>query len=138
IKDILPKHPVITVDADANLELAALLMRQHNIGGLPVISQGKVVGIITESNIFDAFIDILGVNRPGTRIDLEVGERVGMVADITRLIADQGISIENIVLNEKDKANYDFILRVATIQPEALIKALQAQGYTITEVSHGQ
>ncbi|MGE5380848.1 MAG: CBS domain-containing protein [Methylocystaceae bacterium] len=138
IKDILPKRPVITVDADANLELAALLMRQHNIGGLPVVSQGKVVGIITEGNIFDAFIDILGVNRPGTRIDLEVGERVGTVADITRIIADQGVSIENIVLNEKGKANYDFILRVATLQPEPLIKALKDQGYTITEVTHRQ
>lgn len=138
IKDILPKRPVVTVDADANLELAALLMRQHEVGGLPVVSQGKVVGIITESNIFDAFIDILGVNRPGTRIDLEVGERVGTVADITRIIAEQGISIENIVLNEKGKANYDFILRVATEEPQLLVEALKAQGYAITDVTHNQ
>lgn len=135
VRDIMSKRPLITVDADANLERAALLMRQNDIGGLPVLERGKLVGIITESNIFDAFIDILGVDRPGTRIDLVVGERVGTVADITRIIADRGISIENIVLNEKPGGDYDLILRVDTREPGELITALKERGYNITGVT---
>ena len=105
IKDILPKNmKVITIEADANIERAAVLMREHQIGGIPVLEDGNLVGIITETNIFDAFIDILGVSRPGTRIDMEVDERVGAVAAVTGIIAQHGISIENIVLVEKSWA----------------------------------
>ena len=57
IGDVLPKRQnVITVSPDALLEEAALLMRDHKIGALPVCEDGKLVGIITETNIFDAFI----------------------------------------------------------------------------------
>jgi acetoin utilization protein AcuB len=137
IRDIMPSgREVITVSPDTNLEQAALLMRQHDIGGLPVLDHGKLVGIVTKTDIFDAFIDILGVNRSGTRIDLDVGERVGTVANITRLIAEQDISIENIVLNiKKDGTAYDFILRVDTLNPSPLVEALKSNGYQIGEVT---
>lgn len=136
IRDILPKNmKVITIEADDNLERAALLMREHKIGGIPVMEKGKLVGIITETNIFDAFIDILGMNRTGTRIDLEVGDRVGVVAEITGIIANHGISIENIVLCPKqEELTYELILRLATTEPEPLIEALKGKGFKVVDV----
>jgi acetoin utilization protein AcuB len=136
IKDIIPKNmKVVTIDANANIERAAILMREHNIGGIPVLDKDKLVGIITETNIFDAFIDILGVNRTGTRIDLEVDERVGLVAEITSIIAQHNMSIENLVLLEKeDKAVYELILRVASTDSDDLVNDLQKRGFKVLEV----
>lgn len=135
IKDILPKNmEVITIDADANIEKAAVLMREHQIGGIPVLENGELVGIITETNIFDAFIDILGVNRPGTRIDMEVDERVGAVAAVTGIIAQHGISIENIVLVEKERGLYDLILRLDTTEADEAVVSLRHYGFKILDV----
>jgi acetoin utilization protein AcuB len=71
IKDILPRNQqVITIKSNNYIETAAKIMRQHRISGLPVIDEGQLVGIVTETDIFDALIDILGVKQPHSRIDL--------------------------------------------------------------------
>ncbi|WP_448875119.1 CBS domain-containing protein [Desulfobulbus propionicus] len=62
----------ITVDPATPLEEAALLMRTHKFGSLVVVQDGQVVGIITETNIFDAFLEILGARKEGARIELKV------------------------------------------------------------------
>lgn len=136
IMDILPKNmQVITIDANANIEEAAILMREHKIGGVPVMANGLLVGIITETDIFDAFIDFLGVNRTGTRIDMEVGERVGTVADITNIIAQHDSSVENIVLHPKAPDDvYELILRVDAVDSDDLVDSLRAKGYKVVEV----
>lgn len=56
---------VVTVSPDATLEEAALLMRQHRVGGLPVVEDGRPVGIITETDIFEAFLDLMGLRQRG-------------------------------------------------------------------------
>lgn len=136
IKDVLPRNiNVITIQADANVERAAALMREHEIGGIPVLEGDKLVGIITETNIFDAFIDILGVNRVGTRIDLEVDEKVGAVAEVAGIIAEYGVSIENIVMVEKERtATYEFILRIDTTEADDVVKTLKERGFKVVEV----
>ncbi|MGE5415860.1 MAG: CBS and ACT domain-containing protein [Acidobacteriota bacterium] len=127
------QRKLITIKADENLERVALVMRENKIGAVPVLEGEKLVGIITETDIFDAFIDILGVNRPGTRIDMEVGDRVGLVAQITGIIAGLGISIENIVLLQKpDSSKYELILRVDTLEPDAIVKELEHEGFKVT------
>jgi CBS domain-containing protein len=63
IKDILPRNQqVITIKSNNYIETAAKIMRQHRISGLPVIDEGQLVGIVTETDIFDALIDILRGN----------------------------------------------------------------------------
>lgn len=62
----------ITVDPSTPLEEAALLMRTHKFGSLVVVQDDQVVGIITETNIFDAFLEILGARKEGARIELKI------------------------------------------------------------------
>ncbi|NLB19029.1 MAG: CBS domain-containing protein [Syntrophomonadaceae bacterium] len=136
VKDVLHRGmQVVTIDASANIEKAAVLMREHEIGGIPVLDGDELVGIITETDIFDAFMDILGVNRTGTRIDMVVGEKVGSVAAVTGIIAEHGVSIENIVLVEKEKDfTYDLILRIDTTQADDIVNSLKEKGFKIIEV----
>ncbi len=72
IESFMTKNP-ITADPMEPLEKVAATMRKNKIGGIPVVSQGKLVGIITESDIFQAFIEILGGNDEGVRIELSIG-----------------------------------------------------------------
>ncbi|HWQ75351.1 MAG TPA: CBS domain-containing protein, partial [Syntrophomonas sp.] len=95
IKDVMPKkQKLITVSPENYIETAARQMREYKVSGLPVIDENeKLVGIITETDIFDAFIDILGVSRPHTRIDFYTSDRPGTIAGITGMIAEKGKNI---------------------------------------------
>lgn len=136
IKDILPKgQKVITIEADTPIELVAVVMRENKIGAIPVMEGGKLVGIVTETDIFDSFINILGVNRSGTRIDLEVEDRMGVLAEVSSLIAEFKINIQNIVsIPRKNKDIFELIIRIDTQEPNELIEALKAKGYNVVNV----
>ncbi len=84
---------VITVSEYTPLEEAARIMADNKIGGLPVVRDGKLVGIITESDLFKIFIEILGARDMGVRLSMLVPEQPGILADITRAIADMGGNI---------------------------------------------
>lgn len=136
IKDILPKgQKVITIEADTPIEIVAVVMRENKIGAIPVMESGKLVGIVTETDIFDSFINILGVNRSGTRIDLEVEDRMGVLAEVSSLIAEFKINIQNIVsIPRKNKDIFELIIRIDTQEPNDLIEALKAKGYHVVNV----
>ena len=71
ISSIMTKNP-ISISPDSLLEEAATLMRENDVGCLPVVVEGdRLVGIITESNLLDAFIELLGFKEPGTRLTVE-------------------------------------------------------------------
>ena len=136
IKDILPKkQKVITVTSDNHIETAAKITRVNKICGWPVVDNEKLVGIVTETDIFDALIDILGVKRAHSRIDLLVRERPGTLAEIISLVAEAGINILNtVVYYEEKKDRYRIILRLESLENDELIKKITAKGYEIESV----
>jgi acetoin utilization protein AcuB len=84
---------VITVEADTPLEEAARVMTDNKIGGLPVFEGGKLVGIITETDIFKVFLELLGGREEGLRLTLLIPERKGEIARVTTAIAELGGNI---------------------------------------------
>ena len=84
---------VITVAPDVPLEEAARIMADNKIGGLPVLENGRLVGIITETDIFKAFLELLGAREKGLRLTLRIPERKGEIARITTEIARLGGNI---------------------------------------------
>ena len=136
IKDIVPKHQeVIVIQPDAYVETAAKLMRRHKISGLPVVEDGQLVGIITETDIFDALIDILGVRTHHARIDLYVADRPGELAAITKICADHGQNIINTVqYMENRQQRYKVILRLEGDDVSEIVDELKAQGFEIESV----
>ena len=90
IKDVVTIHP------DALLEEAAVLMRQHDIGCLVVTEGRKVVGIITQNDIFEAFIDLLGYYEEGSRYVIAVEDKPGVLAAIAAEFAKNGVSINGV------------------------------------------
>ena len=85
--------PVITVGPQTPLEEAARIMADNKIGGLPVVENSGLVGIITETDIFKILLEVLGARQPGLRVTLSVHEGKGVLAQLTRALSDLGANI---------------------------------------------
>ena len=113
IKDALPRYQkLITIGPDQYIEEAAQLMNEHHIGALPVMENDQLVGIITESNIFDGLIKLMRVKQPHTRVDIRVTDQIGTMADITAIIAHAGKNLLNSSVYEDSEDVYRLMLRI--------------------------
>ena len=135
IKDVMTPNPV-TVTPDTLIEEAAVLMRENVVSGLPVLDGDKLVGIITETNILDAFIDSMGLRSTGARISLEMEDKPGMLAGITKIIRDHDISIISLATFHQGKEKRSIVLRLDTTDAEAVIGDLTNAGYTVTHLAY--
>lgn len=86
-------RPAITVEGDCPLEEAARIMVDHNISCLPVMDGDKLVGIITETDIFKALVELLGGEAESVRFVLRTTDKVGQLAKLVTRIADAGGNI---------------------------------------------
>lgn len=138
VQDIMIKD-VITIDSEATIEEAALVMYQKKIGGMPVISQttGCIVGIITETDIFKAFVDLMVLNETSTRITITGKDKVGVLHDVSNIFYDLGIFISSLVSNKAASENGEFslVVKAADIDDIEPIKAkLNEYGYKVAHV----
>lgn len=89
VKDVMTKD-VLTVTETDPIEKAARIMADHKIGGLPVVRGGDVVGIITETDLFKLFIEIMGAREKGVRVTALIPNRPGTLAAIANAITAAG------------------------------------------------
>ncbi len=135
VSDVMTKK-VITIVPDTPLEDAARIMADNKIGGLPVVSpEGAVVGIITETDIFKTFIEMLGARKPGVRVTTLVTDRKGQLAKITGDIAAAGGNIVALIeLPGTDSTNYEVLFKVTDVPKDQLVKILEAHVLRVTDV----
>ena len=89
ISEVMTKQ-VTTVAEDTPIEEAARIMADNKIGGLPVVKGSRVVGIITETDLFKLFIELMGAREKGVRVTALVEDQPGMLAQVTKSITDAG------------------------------------------------
>ena len=131
MRDIMTRD-VITVTEDTPLEEAARIMADNKIGGLPVMRGDKLVGIITETDIFKIFLEMLGGRETGVRITLTVPEKKGMLAKITGKIAEIGGNILALgTLMGEDPSTREVTVRVSDVTKEDLVAAIEGLGEEI-------
>jgi acetoin utilization protein AcuB len=105
---------IYTVTPDTVLEEAALIMQENNISTLPVLKDNQLVGIITESDLFKAFIDVLGLNHPSVRVTLPVEDQVGELRNVTEVVGAAGINIISTIVQRFSDNRVYIILRLDT------------------------
>lgn len=116
---------VITVTEDTPIEEAARIMADKKIGALPVMKGQKLVGIITETNLFKIFLELLGARSEGVRISVMVKDEPGGIAKITGAIRDAGGNIVALVTSAGDAPGYGQVtMKVQGVQLEKLSKAV--------------
>ena len=133
--DIMEKN-VITINKEALLEEAAVNMRKNAIGVLPVVEgDNKLAGIMTEKDIMDAFVDVLGFYTPGVRLVINVPEdRKGVLEEITDFFAEAEISIQQIAVYRKD--HIQIVIQVDSDDVTGIQKNLEAQGYNVESIMY--
>jgi acetoin utilization protein AcuB len=117
---------VITVGEDTAIEDAARIMADHEVGGLPVVRGDKLVGIITESDLFKLFIELFGARQKGLRLTLLVPEQKGELAQLTSAIADKGGNLLAIgTFLGEDASNVLCTLKVEGLDKNTLVKIIK-------------
>ncbi len=89
VKDIMTKN-VITIDENTPIEQAARIMADEKIGGLPVMRDGKVAGMITETDLFKVFLELMGARDLGVRVTALIEDQPGILQKITNAISEIG------------------------------------------------
>lgn len=125
---------VITVPGGETIENAAKLMYRHRIGSLPVVdASARLVGILTETDILYAFVQILGGMDASSRLEVALQDRPGELSRAIRIIGeDLGINLVSIVVpSARGSEQRTAILHVGSIDPRAAIESLEAAGFQV-------
>jgi acetoin utilization protein AcuB len=136
MRDIMTKD-VVTVTEDMPLEEAALIMAENKIGGLPVMRGDKLVGIITETDLFKIFLEMLGAREEGVRLSMLVPEEKGMLAKIAGKVAEMGGNFvaQGTIMGE-DPTNRQLTIKVADVPEEQLVSAMEELGLKILDARY--
>ena len=139
VADIMTK-PVFTVRPEDTVEHAAQELLTHRIGGLPVVKDGDLVGIITETDVLQAFLDVMGITASSGRLELIVEDRqdTDSFREVCRIVAEEGGDIASVVSAKAVREGRErkaLIFRVETPDFDSLIKRLKAAGYSVLSAS---
>lgn len=134
IKEIMTKD-VLTTTPETPLEDAARLMVTHKIGGLPVVSRhGEVVGVITETDIFQTFVEMFAGGRAGVRLTLSVPEKKGVLLDLSKAIFDLGGTIVSVgSFNGRQADERGLVIKVRDVDGGQLVSTLDALGEHVVD-----
>jgi acetoin utilization protein AcuB len=134
VQDVMTKE-VISIEEDTPLEEAARIMVDNKIGGLPVVRDGTLVGIITETDLFKIFLELLGAREKGVRLTLQVPNKKGVLASLTSQIAKMGGDIISLgTFLGEDPTEGLITVKVAEVPQDQLVKALETPERKLVDV----
>jgi acetoin utilization protein AcuB len=125
---------LITVAPTTTIEEAAKLMAKYKIGAVPVVAQGKLVGILTETDILCVFIEMLETIESSSRIDVVLGDKPNTLDEVYRLLQASPAKVISVSMSPEEAAGspiYSFRLQRTPIEP--LVDKLEKAGYRVVQ-----
>ena len=126
-RNVIRCHPLDFV------EDIALDFYEMAIGAIPVLRDNKVIGIVTQKDMLNTFLELTGVTIPGSIIEVHIDDKIGALHDITAIFKEQNIDILNVLAyadQENVKKRY-LMLRVKSMNPEKIYKLLEEKNYHV-------
>ncbi len=134
LADVMSKD-VITVQQDEAIEDAACLMADNQIGGLPVMDGDELVGIITETDVFKTFIEILGGREEGIRLTLHVTNKPGMLSSLTGAISEHGGDIVALgTFASRQRTEGALMIKVCGMEEDKLVEIMESLEVHVVDV----
>ncbi len=131
----LMTRDVITVEDDCPIEEAARVMVDHHISGLPVMRGGVLVGMITESDLFRVFLELLGARDWGLRITIEAPEQKGLLAKLCGRIAERGGNIVSLgTFSGDDPSRRGMAIKVQDLTQEQMREVMVGLDASIVDM----
>jgi acetoin utilization protein AcuB len=136
VEDIMVKN-VITAPPTATIEFAAKLLYENKIGALPIVNEkGELLGIITETDVLETFVEATGLGEPSSRIEIEMEDKPGALAQVAQLIKKYNINIISVMtISAAKKGKRIVVFRLATTDPSAVRKEIERAGYAVVSVA---
>ncbi|MEJ5329868.1 MAG: CBS and ACT domain-containing protein [Desulfobaccales bacterium] len=138
VKDIMTRNP-ITVREDDTVEHAAQIMLEHTISGLPVVNDdGRLTGIITQSDVFRAFMHITGIQQGGIQFALKLEDKPGLIKEVVDLLRSRGARFISLLTSTatSEEGYREVYIRVKNLPPEEVAAAREelARRFTVLHV----
>ncbi len=141
VKDIMTRNP-LTVSSEETVEHAAQLMLENTISGLPVVDDGQLVGILTQSDVFRAFMHITGIQQAGVQFALRLEDKPGLIKEVVDLLRARGARFVSLLTSYTSSREgfRDVYIRVRNLSPDAVKAAKEelAGHYEIIYVAEGE
>ena len=123
--------PPVVISPDALLEEAAVILRDGKIEMLPVVDGDELIGVITESDILDSFIDLLGFRDHGTRLTIEAKDEPGGLSKLTGITAAHQANIQHLAVHRGNLDTSVVVVGLNTRNTEAIEADLAEAGMKI-------
>ena len=130
LDDLMIKNP-ITVSPDDDIEFAAKLIYNHKIGGMPVVEKGKLVGIVTATDMLRTFIDMMGILSTTSRIDVVLKKQPAAFKKAMQIINDNGGDIINVSMTPQQKGKRVYYFRLSACKTNVIKKALEKERFNV-------
>jgi acetoin utilization protein AcuB len=130
VSEMMSGNP-LTADPSDPVEDAARTMRQRKIGCLPVMDDGRLVGIITGIDLLDALLRLTGVDKPSGRLEVRLPDRPGELARLTKVLGDRGLNVHSILTHPEGPRDLRVVLRIGSIETRSLAEDLRRSQFDV-------
>lgn len=126
-EDVITAHPLDFVE-----EISAIFY-EHQIGCLPIVSEGKLVGIVTETDMLHTLVRVMGADQPSSLIEIKVENKLGMLSEVAAIFSKNNVNIISVLVypDREDNSKKTLLFRVQTINPMAIITELKNNGFHV-------
>jgi acetoin utilization protein AcuB len=130
-----PRPKLVTIQPDTLFEEAVQIMRDYKVGCLPVVEGENLVGLVTETDVLDAFADIMGSSRGGTRLVVAVEDEPGKMLPVLEVVKQNQVNVfTTFSPSYQVEGKRIIVLRLATQAPEKIIEELKESGVGVLSV----
>lgn len=132
LADVMTKHPIIGHPMDF-VEEAAVIFYENQIGSLPIVSNNKLVGIITETDLLYKYIELTGAHQPGSQIEVRVPNIPGILFEVSKVFHEQNTNVLSVLVypDKENDANRILVIRIKTMNPLNVINGLKSEGFEV-------
>lgn len=130
-----PRNKLVTITPDTIIEKAVQLMHDRKIGCLPILDGEKLLGIFTETDVLDLFVDLFGVKTPGTRITLALQDAPGILHDVLEVVKRHNVNLISVVTPSYTINGKRIVaIRIQTLDHEKIVEGLKTSGYEVLSI----
>lgn len=132
VEEVMVKNPLVGHPLDF-VEEVALTFYESKVGCLPIVSGGKLVGIVTTTDLLYTYIELTGATEPGSKFEIRVNDTPGVLYEITKIFANHHANVQSVLVypDSENTNNKILSVRVKTLNPLAIIENLRKAGFDV-------
>lgn len=129
---IMTKNPILGHPMDF-VEESALIFYNKQIGCLPIVSNHKLIGILTETDLLYNYIELTGANQPGSQIEVRVPNVPGALFEVSKVFHNHQTNVLSVLVypDKESPATKILVIRIKTMNPLKIIEGLRASGFEV-------